>query len=176
MKQYPDSNGLLLDYSPSMIDAAKNRMNAFKNSNIIQADLSDSKWQDNVNDKPEVVVSGYAIHHLKNGRKYELFEEIFEILEPGGIFVNMDHVSSASKFGYNLFNELIVDTLYAKLDINKKQSKTELMKEHLNEPDQSENILLSVTTQCDWLKEIGFKDVDCFFKCFESCIYAGIKR
>ena len=175
MNQYPDSNGLLLDYSPSMIEAAETRMNAYKNKNIIQSDLSNSKWLDNINDKPEVIVSGYAIHHLKNGRKYELFEEIFEILKPGGIFINMDHVSSTSKFGYDLFNELIVDTLYANMDANKKQTKEELMKEHLNRPDQSENILLSVTTQCDWLREIGFQDVDCFFKYFESCIYAGIK-
>jgi tRNA (cmo5U34)-methyltransferase len=176
MNQYPDSNGLLLDYSPSMIEAAETRMSAFKNKNIIQSDLSNSKWLDNINNKPEVIVSGYAIHHLKNGRKYELFEEIFEILKPGGIFINMDHVSSTSRFGYNLFNELIVDTLYANMDVSKKQTKEELMKEHLNRPDQSENILLPVTTQCDWLREIGFQDVDCFFKYFESCIYAGIKR
>ncbi len=176
MNQYPDSNGLLLDYSPSMISAAKTRMSAFKNKKIIQSDLSDSKWLDNVINRPGVIVSGYAIHHLKNGRKYELFEEIFEILKPGGIFINMDHVSSVSEFGYNLFNEFIVDTLYEKMDADKKQSKADLMKEYLNRPDQSENILLSVITQCDWLKEIGFKDVDIFFKCFESSMYAGIKR
>jgi ubiquinone/menaquinone biosynthesis C-methylase UbiE len=174
---YPDANGLLLDYSPSMIDAAKNRMGAFQNQKIIQADLSNSNWQDNVINKPEVVVSGYAIHHLKNGRKYELFEEIFKILKPDGIFINMEHVASTTKFGNSLFNDLIVDTLHAKLDKeNKKESKEDLMKEYLNRADQYENILLPVTTQCDWLKEIGFTDVDCFFKCFESAIYAGIKR
>jgi tRNA (cmo5U34)-methyltransferase len=177
LTQYSDANGLLLDYSPSMIDAAKDRMSAFQNQKIVQSDLSDSNWLDNVINKPEVVVSGYAIHHLKNGRKYELFEEILEILKPGGIFINMEHVASASKFGNSLFNELIVDSLHAKLEKEgKKQSKADLMREHLNRPDQSENILLPVTTQCDWLKEIGFIDVDCFFKCFELAIYAGIKN
>jgi len=177
LTQYSDANGLLLDYSPSMIDAAKKRMNAFHNQKIIQSDLSNSNWQDNVINKPEVVVSGYAIHHLKNGRKYELFEEIFKILKPGGIFINMDHVASTSKFGNSLFNELIVDTLHKKLEKEgKNQNKADLMDEHLNRPDQLENILLPVTMQCDWLKEIGFIDVDCFFKCFEFAIYAGIKR
>ena len=177
LTQYSDANGLLLDYSPSMIDAAKDRMSAFQNQKIVQSDLSDSNWLDNVINKPEVVVSGYAIHHLKNGRKYELFEEIFEILKPGGIFINMEHVASVSKFGNSLFNELIIDSLHAKLEKEgKKQRKADLMREHLNRPDQSENILLPVTTQCDWLKEIGFIDVDCFFKCFELAIYAGIKN
>jgi hypothetical protein len=50
------------------------------------------------------------------------------------------------------------------------------MKEHLIRPDQYDNILVSVTTQCDWLKELGFIDVDCYFKCFELSIFAGIKK
>ncbi len=177
LDKYTNANGLLLDYSPSMIDEAKNRMKAFQNQKIVQSDLSNSDWQNNVNDKPEVVVSGYAIHHLKNGRKYELFEEIFNILKPGGIFINMEHVASASNFGNSLFNELVVDLLHKKAEEEgKKQSKVDLMSEYLNRPDQIENILLPVTTQCEWLKEIGFMDVDCYFKCFESAIYAGIKR
>jgi trans-aconitate methyltransferase len=177
LTQYPDAQGLLLDYSSSMIGAAKSRMTAFQNQRIIQCDLSNGNWKDNIKDKPELVVSGYAIHHLKNGRKYELFEEIFEILRPGGIFVNVEHVASATTFGTSLFDELMVDTLYAKLkEEGREKSKSDLMKEHLNRPDQYDNILIPVTVQCDWLKEIGFIDVDCFFKCFELAIYAGIKR
>ena len=177
LTRYPDAHGLLLDYSPSMIDAAKDRMSAFPNQIIIQSDLSKSNWQDNIISKPDVVMSGYAIHHLKNGRKYELFEEIFETLSPGGIFVNIDHVASVSTFGNSLFNELIVDTRHAKLKMEgKEKSKNDLMSEYVNRPDQYDNILLPVTTQCDWLKEIGFSDVDCYFKCFELAIYAGIKK
>ncbi len=125
LTRYPDAHGLLLDYSPSMIDAAKDRMSAFPNQIIIQSDLSKSNWQDNIISKPDVVMSGYAIHHLKNGRKYELFEEIFKILKTGGIFINMEHVASTSKFGNSLFNELTVDTQHAKLEKDgKNQSKT----------------------------------------------------
>ncbi len=177
LTKYPDAHGLLLDYSPSMINAAKDRMNAFPNQIIIQSDLSKTNWKDNIKIKPEVVVSGYAIHHLKNGRKYELFEEIFEILLPGGIFVNIDHVASASKFGNSLFNDLTVDARYAKLkEEGKERSKNDLMREYVNRPDQCDNILLPVTTQCDWLEEMGFHDVDCYFKFFELAIYAGIKK
>ena len=177
LTQYPNAHGLLLDYSPSMIDAAKDRMSAFQNQRIIQADLSKSNWQDNITNKPEVVVSGYAIHHLKNSRKYELFEEIFEILKPGGIFVNIDHVASLTKFGNSLFNDLTVDARYAKFkEEGKERSKIDLMSEYLNRPDQYDNILLPVTMQCDWLEEIGFSDVDCYFKFFELAIYAGIRR
>ncbi len=38
-----------------------------------------------------------------------------------------------------------------------------------------ENILALVEDQCDWLREIGFSDVDCFFKLFEVAIFGGRK-
>jgi len=176
LTQYPDAHGHLIDYSPAMIDAAKKRMNGFDNQTILLDDLTDSNWTKHMPEKVDVVISGFAIHHLKNGRKYELFEDVFDVLKPGGIFINLEHVKSESLFGHSLFDELMVDTLYAKLkDEGSEKTKAQLMEEHLKRPDQYENILISVDTQCAWLKEIGFRDVDCFFKCFELAIYGGIK-
>jgi tRNA (cmo5U34)-methyltransferase len=176
LAQYPKANGLLIDYSDKMIESAKSRLGNCQNQRIINADISNSNWINTVIEKPEVIVSGFAIHHLKNSRKYELFEEVYSLLKPNGIFINVEHVRSASFFGNNLFDELVVDTLYEKLkNEGKEKSKALLITEHKNRPDQFENILIPVTTQCDWLREIGFQDVDCFFKCFELSVYAGIK-
>lgn len=42
-------------------------------------------------------------------------------------------------------------------------------------PDKVENILASVDDQCHWLRQIGFGDVDCFFKVFELALFDGRK-
>jgi hypothetical protein len=35
--------------------------------------------------------------------------------------------------------------------------------------------LALVDVQCGWLREIGFQDVDCFFKVFELALLGGRK-
>ncbi|SPE57295.1 hypothetical protein SBV1_270094 [Verrucomicrobia bacterium] len=30
--------------------------------------------------------------------------------------------------------------------------------------------------QCQWLREIGFENVDCYFKVFELALFGGTKR
>ena len=42
-------------------------------------------------------------------------------------------------------------------------------------PDKKENILARVEMQCDWIREIGYSDVDCFFKVFELALFGGRK-
>jgi len=42
-------------------------------------------------------------------------------------------------------------------------------------PDKDENKIAPVEQQCGWLRDIGFNDVDCFFKLFEIAIFGGRK-
>ena len=45
----------------------------------------------------------------------------------------------------------------------------------LERPGRAANILASVEEQCRWLHEIGFQDVDCFWKYFELAIFGGFR-
>jgi tRNA (cmo5U34)-methyltransferase len=43
------------------------------------------------------------------------------------------------------------------------------------QPDDSSNILLDVETQLQWFQELGFEDVDCYWKWLEMALLVGIK-
>jgi len=49
----------------------------------------------------------------------------------------------------------------------------ELSRTYLERPDKEENILAPVELQCSWLRDLGFADVDCFFRLFELALFGG---
>ena len=55
----------------------------------------------------DAVVSSMAIHHLEHERKRSLFAEVYELLEPGGVFANFEHVASATERLHQAFFEAI---------------------------------------------------------------------
>ena len=52
-------------------------------------------------------------------------------------------------------------------------TREQVHREYLDRPDRAANILASMEEQCQWLRDTGFRDVDCFWKYFELAIFGG---
>ena len=177
---WPDSKGVFLDYSAPMIKAAKLKCLDYQNSaKFIIQDYGEFGWLDSIsNNIPvDLVISGFSIHHQDDNNKKRIYREIYnQILKPGGLFVNMEHVASKTTDIENIFDSLFLDCLvnyHQKIDSNASSEK--IANEYYNREDKKLNILTPVEDQCNWLREIGFINVDCYFKIFELSIFGGVK-
>jgi SAM-dependent methyltransferase len=147
----PQLRGVGLDVSDVMLDAAQARFEGAEHIELVEHDM--------VNPLPKLgrfaaVVSSMAIHHLEHDRKRELYAEVFEVLEPGGVFANFEHVASPTQRLHVAFFAAIGEPL-----------------EHEDPSDR----LLDVETQLGYLRDAGFTDVDCYWKWLEMALLIGVK-
>ncbi len=175
---FPNANGIFIDLSDTMLEAASENLKDLPESKVIKADFSTPGWLGKLKEKKsfDIIISGFFIHHLADQRKKELYSEIYKLLSPGGIFINMDHVESATSGVESLFEQYYIDHLHnyqSKTD--SEITRDEVAENFIKRPDKEEDKPALVDDQCSWLKEIGFKDVDCFFKLFVIAIFGGRK-
>jgi SAM-dependent methyltransferase len=138
-----------LDFSPAMLDAAGQRFAADSSLSIVAHNLDEPLPALR---KFDAVVSCFAIHHLIHQRKRELYAEIHALLTPGGVFCNLDHVASPTQRLHEEFLHRTANTV---------------------EKEDPSNKLLAIEIQLQWLREIGFVDVDCCWKWRELALMVG---
>ncbi len=147
----PHVQSIALDFSPTMLEGARNRFARDTTVTVIEHNLEQSLPDLGFFD---AVVSSFAIHHLINQRQRLLYTEIFNLLEPSGIFCNLEHVASPTPALHERFRAAIGIA---------------------HEPEDPSNKLLDVETQLLWFREIGFTDVDCYWKWLELALLIGVK-
>jgi tRNA (cmo5U34)-methyltransferase len=143
------TEAVAVDFSPAMLEAVGKRFADDSSVTVVTHNL----------DQPlpalgkfDAVISSFAIHHLVHERKRALYAEIHSLLNPGGVYCNLEHVASPTPRLHEEFLNWIGFTV---------------------DNEDPSNKLLDVETQLRWLREIGFVDADCHWKWRELALLAG---
>jgi SAM-dependent methyltransferase len=148
----PAATGVGLDFSARMLERAGERFAGDRRVTLLHHNLEERL--------PDLgsfdcIVSSFAIHHCADARKRELYAEVYSRLQAGGVFCNLEHVASPTG---RIHERFLRELGIAQAD------------------EDPSNKLLDVETQLAWLREIGFADVDCYWKWRELALLAGIRQ
>jgi tRNA (cmo5U34)-methyltransferase len=175
--RYPQSRGILADFSEPMLVEARKSLHEFAGQlEFLNVDYSDPAWAQIVQHSApfDAIVSGYSIHHQPDARKREIYAEIFELLRPGGWFVNVEHIAPATELVTEMFESHIIEARVAEeIRTGGPQTREQITETFHRRQDKAVNKLLPVETQCGWLRELGYEDVDCFFRIYSLAVFAG---
>jgi tRNA (cmo5U34)-methyltransferase len=174
LQRYPAAKTVLVDFSEPMLAAAREQFTE-QQATIYNRDLTTSAWQDAAQPHApfDVVVSGYAIHHLTHERKQALYREIYALLKPGGVFINVEHIASPDAWVEDLFNRSMADGIYTSETMRNGVSYEAILDRLRNQDDG--DICATVEDQCAWLRDIGFLHVDCYMKIYALAVFGGVK-
>jgi SAM-dependent methyltransferase len=135
----PSVTGLVaVDISPPMLDRARARLGGDARVDVRTWDLADPLTPLGPFD---LVVSGFAIHHLDHGRKRALLHEVATQLRPGGVFANLEVVASSTPRRHAEFLTAIGRTA-----------------------DDPADRLAPVDDQLSWMRDAGLTEVDCLWR------------
>ncbi|MBC1237624.1 class I SAM-dependent methyltransferase [Nostoc sp. 2RC] len=161
---FPNAEFTLLDLAFEMLEKAQlrfNKMGKFPRiliGNYVEVDLGDSY---------DLVISALSIHHLPDSDKQSLYQKIYNILNPGGMFVNADQVLGKTTDLEKLYRQHWLNSVLA-LGISHEDLKAAQKR-------MEYDCMTPLDVQLRWLEAAGFQNVDCWYKNFSFTVFGGYR-
>ena len=141
------TRAVAVDASPPMLAAARERFAGDDRVSVVEGDLNDPVDGYGAFD---VVVSGFAIHHVEHERKRSLFAEVASSLTPGGVFANLE----------------VIDLATPELEAE--------FHRRIDRPSgDPEDRCAPVGDQLGWMREAGLTHVDCLWRWWGFALLVG---
>ena len=177
LARYPAAEPVLVDFSPPMLAAAKERLTPLATQpTFVQADLATPAWRAAVEAYApfDAIVSSFAIHHLEDERKRALYGELLDLLTPDGTFAHIEHVAADAPWMTRAFDAAMIDAIWA----YGRRSDHTLTRDaaataYANRLDRDDNRLAPLDTQCAWLRDAGYTQVTAPFRWYEIAVFGG---
>jgi tRNA (cmo5U34)-methyltransferase len=159
---FPASTAIGLDVSEPMREVASERMAAYGDRfQFVVGDFVEGNLPPEARGPFDVAVSSRAIHHVPSRAKQLLYSAVYRALAPGGAFFNLDGARPVD-------DEL--RGIYRNAGGRPPQSRPDEERARL-----SGHYFETLDEQLDFLRDAGFRVVDCFWKCLDLVLIGGYK-
>lgn len=186
LSRFPNAHIVTLDGSAAMLALLRQRQARFDNRiSPVHANYSTPEWQDFLGEGAEfdAIISSQAMHGLRE-RRADLFKELYEMLRPGGCFINIDLVRASSEQLQKRYRDIQISRYATHIEKvtgeapSDAQTTADIDGVPIGKTQNARQRTWSPgdwTTDLQWLREAGFIDVDCFWKELKVIMIGGYK-
>jgi len=171
----PTISATLIDASQEMLDRAGERLSEKENVKFICDSFQNIMKQELAERDYDFIVSSMAIHHLTMSEKRALFKMIHSHLKCGGYFMNIDVLiaptTSLEEWYMRIWEEWMDDKRTQIMIFD--EPSIEVIKRYKNAEENQPDTL---EQQLNYLNEIGFNEIDCYYKYGIFAVYGGRKE
>lgn len=155
-----------LDTSAAMVERCTRMVQGFNLPNPIE--IKQQSAQDATIDNASMVIMNFTLQFIPPADRKALLEKIYQGLNPGGIFILSEKIKHPTVAG----NELLID-LHHQFKRNNGYSELEVSQKRAS----LEKVMLTDTfaEHESRLREVGFRDVVMWFKCYNFTSLVAIK-
>lgn len=150
-ERFPAAQMDLIDVAQSSLQVCQTRLG---NGARFRFRALDFRNLDHPDDSADLVISSIAVHHLDGEEKRQLFARLFRILRPGGLFAYADQHAGVTE-GVNQRHRVHWHTL--SMEAGSSDAEWQMWMQHQSDHDHHD----TTVDQIDWLRQAGFRDVDC---------------
>jgi tRNA (cmo5U34)-methyltransferase len=166
LERFPAAKFTLSDLAPKMLDIARLRFAPYSGQFTFQVEdyrqlAADKKF--------DLVISSLSIHHLADDEKRTLFCRIHDILENGGLFLNIDQVWGPSEYWQNLYWDQWLKRVRSS---GASEDQIAASIQRRKEFDREASLI----DQLHWLEQAGFSQVDCVYKNAFIGVFCAVKQ
>lgn len=162
LKAFPRARVVAYDITENMLEECRRNLSGFADRLVLRrGDFGLEDFESGY----DLVVSGLSIHHLDQEGKRGLFSRVFRSMNPGGAFIIRDIVLGNSPEETETFHQLWREYMTSQGEDGDFWFQKYI---EMDSPD-------SVEDQLSWLREAGFKEVECYWQHINFVIFGGRK-
>jgi len=180
LDEYPNVTGFLIEDSSARLEATRQRLGLLGNRMTFKtARYASTAWSElSATMAPyDVVIGGAELWPVPDERKRSIFREVYALLSPGGLFLNLEHVASATRWTQSAMDDQVIDLIFGEfIHHGEKKTRTQVAREFYRRAHSDSIPHAPLEVQCDWLREAGFDSVECFLKVAELAVFGGQKN
>lgn len=162
-EHFPQAEYVLVDVAQQMLDVARRRFAALPNVAYTVSDYADGL----PSVRFDTVISALSVHHLEDGQKQRLFNDVFAKLPAGGCFVNYDQFcypdAQLDEEVTAFWEHRIREAGIGEHDMALMHERRKLDRE------------CSVADELRMLRAAGFTSPSCLYQCSKFAVIAALK-